>query len=74
MFDSVLIDSTLTQWIPTIGSLLSVFLSFAAFRFVQTCSRKQLFINTLFLCALSTLLLALFSILSPILGGYKNLF
>lgn len=74
MLDSVSFNLTLTQWIPTIGSLLSVLLSLPALQLVQTCSRKKLFINTLVLCAASTLLMALFSILSPVLEGYLQFF
>lgn len=77
MLKSASLDTALTPWFPTFGSLVSVVLSFSALRLVESCGRKNLFINTLALCAASILLMSIFSILSPILGGkllVKNLF
>lgn len=64
MFSAVSFATFLIPFIPTLGSLASIFLTLPAFRWVETYGRKQLLVKSLILCAVSQYLMLIFSLLA----------
>ncbi|KAI1701730.1 sugar transporter domain-containing protein [Ditylenchus destructor] len=75
MLDSVSFTASLTPYMPAIGAFLSVILTLPALRFVETCGRRSLLLNTLAVCLVANILLTVFSLLSQWLGqgGWASL-
>uniref|UniRef100_A0AC34QKJ1 Major facilitator superfamily (MFS) profile domain-containing protein n=1 Tax=Panagrolaimus sp. JU765 TaxID=591449 RepID=A0AC34QKJ1_9BILA len=64
MFTAVSFISFLIPFVPTLGALFSILLTLPALRFVETCGRKELLINTMTLCAIANWLMLIFSLLA----------
>lgn len=68
MLDSVSFTDSVSQWMPTIGAILSIIFSVPSLALVETCGRRKLFLYTLLVCAISNYMLLIFSLLAEIQG------
>ena len=64
MFKAVSFATFIIPFIPTLGSLASIFLTLPSFRWVETCGRKPLLVKSLILCAISQYMMLVFSLLA----------